>query len=156
MVRGGAGALVARAAIAVTLVGLLTGCIPQPAPSAVFVAYLEGYGQAFDPSDPPPGVVGTLEVLRAVMAHRQFPQDAAAYDPPIYGILTCVRPAECLTAALVRSPDETLAIWLVSYPAPPGEGGGGWAIIDATSGEYLTGAGRPVMPRTPRPASPSG
>ena len=156
MVRGGAGALVARAAIAVTLVCLLTGCIPQPAPSAVFVTYLEGLGQAFNPAHAPPGVIGTLEVLKAVMAHPQFPQTAAAYDPPIYGILTCVRPAECLTAALVRSPDEPLAIWVITYPAPPGQGGGGWAIIDARSGEYLIGAGRPVMPRTPRPASPSG
>ena len=153
---GGAGARLVRSAIVVAIVCLLTGCIPRPQPSAAFAAYLEGNGQAFTPGDPPPGVVGTLEVLNAVEAHPQFPQDAAAYDPPIYGVLTCVGPAECPNSPIVRTPGEKLAIWLVSYPAPPGQGGGGWAIIDATSGEYLTGAGRPVTPRTPRPASPSG
>jgi len=132
---------VARAAIAVTIACLLTGCVPRPEPAPAFVAYLEGYGQAFTASDPPPGVVGTLEVRKALEAHPLFPRRATVLDPPIYGLVTCIGPAECLDNGFATIPGETIAIWLVSYPDPPGQRGGGWAVVDATSGEYLMGVG---------------
>jgi hypothetical protein len=127
----GAGPRAAGVAIAVSA-SLLLGCVPspRPVPPASFVAYLDDRGEVFTPADPPPGAFSSRAVVQMLEQHPPYGREARMVSP-IYGVVTCVRPADCRN-------EETFAIWLVGYPeVRRANGDPPWVMIDPKSGGLI-------------------
>jgi hypothetical protein len=125
---------------ALALVLALAGCsaVPLPSPPADFTGYLEGYGQRFVPEIAPPDAADWRPAV------VDFPFLGAQVDAVSYGVVSCFDPTRnCAERGLVR-PQETLAIWLVTFVEAPANGGCPvWATVDATTGSFINGSGPP-------------
>ena len=125
---------------------MLAGCLPvvRQMPSASFVGWIEDFGQTFTPTQPPAGVVSPEAVVLKLRAEG-FPPFAAGarMAPPIYGVVTCIEAARCRDQGLT-APCESLAVWVVDYPDTSGANGGtAWAMLEALTGEFISGDGPP-------------
>jgi hypothetical protein len=114
----------------------------EPPTPANFTSYLEDYGQRFTPR---PAPTGAADWRGGVPIGFPYPGAQVAYAT--YGEISCVDPSKNCERGLVgldQRPDQTLAIWVISFvDTPASEGCPLWATVDAKTGAFLNGAGPP-------------
>lgn len=126
-----------RAALAIAglaVAGCLTGP-PRATPAADFTSYLAGYGETFTTAAPPADAADWRPAVATFTGPGTRPASV------VYGVVTCVNPGIRLRGTCgLTGPGRPRAIWYVRIDAPPDAPPcPGWATIDATTGEFISG-----------------